>query len=385
MLKPISVSQLNSYVANIIGTDPVLIKLVVSGEITYYKKHSSGHIYLTLSDPDASINCTIFSNVACMLENEFSVGDKVIVSGRLSVYEKRGSYSINISTIEKEGIGDLTRNFEKTKNKLFKEGLFNDRNKLPIPKFSLKIGVITSDTGAAVKDIEKTVKGKNKYAELIIFPCLVQGEKAVASICETIDAVSSEYSDFLDCLIIGRGGGSPEDLAVFNAEEIARSIYRCRIPIISAVGHEIDYTIADFVADKRAATPTAAAEIATFNYDEVIKEIIDIKEKIIDSYIETIENKKKSCMDYVENITFVFDSILEQRKSLIDEFKIFLEENNPEKVLKKGYAIINSVNDDNLITSYKMLKDGEKYTTQFSDGKVAFMISDLERIETDEK
>ena len=257
--KYITISQINQYLKMLFDTNEHLQKIYLKGEISNFKRHSSGHLYLTLKDDASRINAVMFKSSAAKLTFNPEDGQNVLVEGRVSVYPAGGNYQVYIDKMMVDGLGNLYVEFEKLKQKLHAEGLFATSHKRPLPKFPMKIGIITAPTGAAIKDIISTIKRRFPICETILFPSLVQGAQAKDDIVKNI--IQAQDYD-LDLLIVGRGGGSIEDLWAFNEEKVARAIYNSKIPVISAVGHEIDYTIADYVADKRAPTPTGAAEMA---------------------------------------------------------------------------------------------------------------------------
>ena len=254
-----SITELNSYIKEILDNNIYLNKVYLKGEISNFKNHTRGHLYFTLKDETSRLNAVMFQNNAKTLSFVPEDGMNVLVTGRISAYPASGSYQVYVEEMTLDGLGNLYIEFEKLKEKLFKEGLFNKDHKKPIPRFPERIGVITADTGAAVRDIMSTIKRRYPLCEVILFPTLVQGEFAAPNIVKQIE-VADTYN--CDVLIVGRGGGSIEDLWAFNEEIVARAIYNAETPIISAVGHEPDFTIADFVADLRAPTPTGAAEMA---------------------------------------------------------------------------------------------------------------------------
>ena len=257
--KYLNVSELNNYIKNILDNDTFLNRIYLKGEISNFKSHTRGHLYFTLKDDLARINAVMFQSNTRSLKFVPEDGMKVMVKGRVSAYPTSGSYQIYVETMELDGLGNLYIEYEKLKEKLYKEGLFNKEHKKPIPRFPTKIGIVTADTGAAVRDIMSTIKRRYPLCEAILFPTLVQGGEAAPNIVKQIE-VADQFG--CDILIVGRGGGSIEDLWAFNEESVARAIYNAKTPIISAVGHEPDFTIADFVADLRAPTPTGAAEMA---------------------------------------------------------------------------------------------------------------------------
>lgn len=258
-----SVTQVNSYIKNMFTQDFLLRRLSVKGEVSNCKYHTSGHIYFTLKDGGGTLSAVMFAGQRKGLKFRMSEGQQVVVKGTVDVYERDGKYQLYASEIELAGRGDLFLQFEKLRNELEEMGMFDARYKQEIPRFAGKVGIVTAPTGAAVRDIINISKRRNPYVQLVLYPALVQGERAGDSIVKgikTLDAMD------LDVLIVGRGGGSIEDLWAFNEEKVARAIFACRTPVISAVGHETDVTIADYVADLRAPTPSAAAELAVFEY-----------------------------------------------------------------------------------------------------------------------
>ena len=255
-----TVSQANDYIANMFAQDYMLKRIQVSGEVSNCKYHTSGHIYFTLKDSGGTLSAVMFRSNAAGLSFVIQNGDKLVVSGSIEVYKAGGSYSLHAAKIEKQGQGDLYEKYLKLKKELEEMGLFADEYKQPLPRYAQRIGIVTAKTGAAIKDIINISKRRNPYVQLILYPAIVQGERAVPSIIKGIKMLDSMN---LDVIIVGRGGGSIEDLWAFNDENVARAIFAARTPIISAVGHETDFTIADFVADLRAPTPSAAAELAT--------------------------------------------------------------------------------------------------------------------------
>lgn len=271
------VSALNNYIKLIIDDNSFLHKVYIKGEISNFKHHMSGHLYFTLKDEESRINAIMFRNKTIDLKFTPEDGKKVLVSGRVSCYPAQGTYQVYVDQMEEDGLGNLYLKYEELKRKLEQEGLFDAKHKKPIPKYPITIGIVTASTGAAIKDILSTIKRRYPICKTILFPALVQGENAAADIVKQIK--KAEEFD-LDTLIVGRGGGSIEDLWAFNEEIVARAIYECRIPIISAVGHDIDYTISDFVADLRAPTPTGAAEMAVPTTIEVNDKILSLTEQL---------------------------------------------------------------------------------------------------------
>ena len=296
-LKPVTVGQLNSYISRVLKTDPILSSVSVTGEISNLKFHGSGHVYFTLKDATSKINCFLSAANLKNIISPLEEGLEIIAQGNISVYERGGYYSLNLRTIDVNGEGQLSVKFEKLKKALESEGLFDGKYKKPLPSFPKKIAVVTSPTGAAVKDIIRTVTAKNNYTDILICPVLVQGPGAAGEISSMIDYLNTR--DDIDIIIAGRGGGSMEELWAFNEEITARSIFASRIPVISAVGHETDFTIADFAADFRAATPTGAAEMAVPDTERLYDNITELKNRIQSD----ISYRLSSCNDRVEALS----------------------------------------------------------------------------------
>jgi len=386
--KYLTVSVLTKYLKHKFDTDEHLRCVFIKGELSNFKFHTSGHLYFSIKDENSKINAIMFSNNAKKLTFKPADGTKVLIMGRVSIYETTGNYQIYVEEMQEDGVGNLYIAFEKLKEQLSKEGLFNPEHKLKIPKIPHKIGVITAPTGAAIKDIISTLKRRFPICEIILFPSLVQGENAASDIVKKIELAKS-YN--LDLLIVGRGGGSIEDLWPFNEEIVARAIYNCQIPTISAVGHEIDFTIADFVADLRAPTPTGAAEMAVPNINDVIKHIEQLKIRTNESLFKNI-NYKKLMLDAIKN-SFVLKNPLilyENKKQRLDmyyekienilKFKLGdaknkysiildkLELLNPIYTLKRGYSV--TYLSGKVITDVKKLKEKDEINIKLSKGSV---------------
>ena len=265
-----TVSQVTAYIRNMFTQDFALNRISIRGEVSNCKYHTSGHIYFTLKDGGAQIAAVMFAGQRKGLDFELREGQEVTVSGTVDVYERDGRYQLYAKEITREGKGDLFRQFEKLRNELEEMGMFDSCYKQPIPKYVRKVGIVTAGTGAAIRDIMNISARRNPYVQLILYPALVQGEQAKYSIAKGIETLDRMG---LDVLIVGRGGGSIEDLWAFNEEMVARAIFNCTTPVISAVGHETDVTIADYVADLRAPTPSAAAELAVFDYSQFVEQV----------------------------------------------------------------------------------------------------------------
>ncbi len=374
-LKPITVTQLNHYISRVLTTDPLLGNLTVTGEISNLKYHSSGHLYFSISDENSKINCFFPAQYARGLHYELGDGLAVIIHGYLNVYKKGGTYTLFIRSIEIAGEGNLAMAFQMLKEKLDAEGLFDPAHKKPIPRFPRRIGIVTSNTGAAVRDIIKIIESRTSLTDMIVFPVLVQGSEAAADIAATIDMINRDFDD-IDTLIVGRGGGSMEDLWAFNEEIVARAIYRSRIPVISAVGHEIDFTIADFVADRRAETPTAAAEMAVPN----IRELMQRAESWQNSLMADLKKKVSYADLRAEKLFAEMRHVLQGRVNAyrheLESCRLLLDENHPYRVLRKGYAVLEDAAGRNL-ASIGDLRDGQSYRLKLKDGSATFRVTEL--------
>ena len=366
-IKPVSVSMLNEYIGKLISTDPLLCNVVVKGEITSIKYHGTGHIYFSISDNKSKINCFLAKQRAMNLTEMLSDGDEVILTGSVSVYQKGGYYSLNVTGIEIEGEGALAAEFAKIKARLEKEGLFDSKHKKRLPEFPKHIGVVTSETGAAVKDILAIIQARTKLTNVSIFPVSVQGDRASSEISHMIDFLSDTRSEDIDLLIVGRGGGSPEDLMGFNSEELARSIYACNIPVISAVGHEIDFTIADFVADVRAETPTSAAELAVPDMKLLYERINKLHEDISLNLSNRLVYDDIRIKNIYDSISHILTNKIQSYENTLNRLALLLSENNPRAILERGYSIL-SDEKGMPIANVSKLKIEASYKLNLSDG-----------------
>lgn len=361
----ITVTQLTRYIKYKIDNDSNLDRVCLKGEISNFKAHSRGHLYFTIKDENTRINAVMFGGNASKLKFTPMDGSKVLIIGKVSVYEATGGYQIYVTDMIEDGIGNLYIEFEKLKKKLELEGLFDPTKKKKIPKIPKKIGIITAPTGAAIKDILSTIKRRWPIAETILFPSLVQGKEAAEDIVKNIN-LTKNFD--LDVLIIGRGGGSIEDMWCFNEEIVARAIYALEIPVISAVGHEIDFTICDFVSDLRAPTPTGAAEMAVPNISDFYNYLNQIYIRLNKSTINIIENKKeklnnlknsyvlKNPLNIYESKEQKFDNLLERlelniiniinlNKDRLHNLKSNYILNNPELIYKNKLDQYNNIMD----------------------------------------
>ena len=393
-----SVSQVNSYIKNMFTQDFVLNSIYIKGEVSNCKYHTSGHIYFSLKDKGGVISGVMFAGNRGGLNFTLKEGQDVIVLGSVSVYEKSGAYQVYAKQIMLDGAGQLYQKYEELKKELEEMGMFDIMYKQPIPKYATKIGICTASTGAAIQDIRNISSRRNPYVQLYLYPAIVQGENAAASIVQGL-----RYLDEMDMdvIIVGRGGGSIEDLWAFNEEAGARTIFNMKTPVISAVGHETDTTIADYVADLRAPTPSAAAELAVFDYNEFKNKLFQYKRTLENKLEREIQKNRILVKNYEARVNYASPkNQLLTKKQYVDElftkmenlFKnkltndkhtlgILAERLNglsPLNKLSNGYAYIT---DDNLhtITSVGQIDVGEKVLLNLKDGKVTSVVEKIEK------
>jgi len=339
--KYMKISDLNTYIKSIFDENPYLKKVYLRGEISNFKNHTRGHLYFTLKDDASRISAVMFYSSAASIKFAPEDGMNVLVEGRISCYPAQGTYQIYVDKMEPDGLGNLYLEFEKLKQKLAAEGLFSEERKKKIPKIPKRVGIITAPTGAAIRDIISTIKRRFPICETILFPALVQGKDAAPDIVKQIKEADSNYN--LDVLIVGRGGGSIEDLWAFNEEIVARAISEAKVPIISAVGHEIDFTIADFVADMRAPTPTGAAEMAVPTVSE-IKNMINSYEIRLNEFISNMIHKNKIRLDAVVSSYILKNplSLYEVKEQKLDGY-IDILNNTINKKLENYNLVLNNL------------------------------------------
>lgn len=396
----LSVKQLNMYVKSLIEGDARLAFVSIKGEISNFKNHfSSGHFYFTLKDNDAAIRCVMFRSYASAVKFRPEDGMEVILTGRVSIYERDGQYQFYAEEMHNAGQGDISVQFEQIKKKLAEEGLFDEESKRPIPKFPENIAVVTSNTGAAVQDIMNILSRRYPLARVIMCPVAVQGELAVPDMVNTLERIYALNN--VDLIIIGRGGGSIEDLWAFNSEALARKIYESPIPVISAVGHETDFTICDFVADLRAPTPSAAAELAVPNSAELKNKI----EKLQSNMCSLLRAKYNYCATRFDAVTASpmlkkpLDALIFDRYEHLDKLseKIFtltekkinerekqfsllssvLETLSPLKVINRGYAVAEA--NGEIVKSIYQVKIGDSLNLRLNDGRLTCQITEKEQ------
>jgi exodeoxyribonuclease VII large subunit len=418
--KPIRVSQLNAYLARLIAADGALSDIAVTGEVSNFKVHGTGHVYFSLKDEASRIDCFLPAGIYRGIGFELKDGAEVVCDGYVNVYEKGGRYSLTIRRLTAKGQGGLSVAFEQLKKKLSEKGYFDEERKKPLPAFPLSIAIVTSDTGAALSDMLKIITSRNNTVDVIIFPTLVQGAGAAEMIASRIRQAGRGYPD-TDVLIVGRGGGSSEDLAAFNEEEVADAIFESVIPVISAVGHETDFTIADFVADRRAETPTAAAMLAAPDTGELAQDVEVIFDHIkhrvsgLASRAElrlrannllalagrlksgmaergahaealytlvrgTVNAKTDRSAEVKELWNRIGKEVLLKTERGLYEARARLERLealDPLRVLARGYAIIED-GDGRTVTRAGAIAGGQCITARFADGRAAAVVSEVE-------
>lgn len=392
-----TVRQVNSYIKNMFAQDFMLNRIYVKGEVSNLKYHTSGHIYFSLKDESGTIACVMFAGSRSGLSFHMEEGQQVVVLGAVSVYERDGKYQLYAREIILDGAGLLYERFEALKKELEEMGMFAAEYKQPIPRYARTIGVVTAPTGAAIRDIINVAKRRNPFVQILLYPALVQGDGAVSSIVKGIHMLEEKQ---VDVMIVGRGGGSIEDLWAFNEEAVARAIFDCRVPVISAVGHETDTTIADYVADLRAPTPSAAAELAVQKIDDV-KELLSnyqnrnklaLKKKLQLMRLEYEKcmtkqvftnplqkiNEQYMVLDMkVKKLQNSISNKIKEEKTKYVKSVAKLDALSPLKTLARGYSIVSLDNekDKDVIISAKQLKKDDKINVKFADGDVKAIIS----------
>ena len=394
--KAITVTQLNEYLKNLFAADRNLQNVCVSGEISNFKRHSSGHLYFTLKDEESVISAVMFRGDAMKLRFRPESGMKVLLLGRVSLYPKSGQYQIYVSAMQPDGIGSLYMAFEQLKERLYKMGLFDPAAKQALPRYPKKIALITSPTGAAVRDMIRVLRHRYPICDVLVCPVKVQGEGAAEEVAAMIDYVNEH--DLADLIITGRGGGSLEDLWAFNEEIVAHAIYESEIPIISAVGHEPDFTIADYVADLRAPTPTGAAEMAVPTIMEInnmlnqytIRLNKHIKNTVNNSFIKLrslknnyvlknplalYETKEQKLDNYIDILNKVIDNNLKDKKHQYSIIINTLKLVNPLGLLEKGYSLVKK--NGQLINDVSDLKENDLIDVKLYKGNLKAEIREV--------
>lgn len=401
MIKNIySVAQVNNYIKNMFAQDFMLRRISVSGEVSNCKYHTSGHIYFTIKDGGSALNAIMFAGNRRGLSFPMQDGDHVVVTGSIEVYERDGRYQIYAREIERAGLGDLYLRYEALKKELEEMGMFAQEYKKPIPRYATRIGIVTSPTGAAICDIRNISARRNPYVQLILYPALVQGEGAAESIVNGIHALDAMG---LDVLIVGRGGGSIEDLWAFNEEIVARAVFECQTPVISAVGHETDTTIIDYVADRRAPTPSAAAELAVFDYEAFQERILGCRQRlyrVMQSEIRAarsrreqlgvrlgylnpqvqLNQKKQYGLQLEERLTQQMGLLLQGKKQQLSLLAERLDGLSPVKRLGQGYSFVQDEAGKNIRKTDQVQKD-DSLMIYVTDGRIQARVESVEKLE----
>ena len=391
-----TVSQVNMYIKNMFVRDYALRQLRVKGEISNCKYHSSGHIYFTIKDQSSQLSCVMFATYTRGLAFRMKEGQSVIVSGNISVYERDGKYQMYAMSVTQDGVGKLYEEYEKLKKRLLAEGLFDDSKKKKIPRFAQKIGVVTAQTGAVIQDIRNVSNRRNPYVQIILYPAKVQGKDAHQTIIKGLQYF--EKTD-VDIVIIGRGGGSIEDLWEFNQEELAYAIAACTKPVISAVGHETDTTIADYAADLRAPTPSAAAELAVFSYrdyeialqeyrytlNRYMENVLQIKRLQLKQYEtvlshaspkDLIAQRRLFLAECADRMTYLIEQKILSAKHQLALYAEELKGLSPLQKLQDGYSYVETAQGKN-VNQVKNLTKGEILTVKMTDGQAKVSVEEI--------
>ncbi|MBE5890512.1 MAG: exodeoxyribonuclease VII large subunit [Lachnospiraceae bacterium] len=391
-----SVAQLNKYVKNMFAQDFMLNHISIKGEVSNCKYHSTGHIYFTLKDQSGTLSCVMFRGNRSGLNFQMKEGDKVIVTGNVDVYEKTGSYQLYAKEIQLDGAGNLYLQFEALKKQLQEMGMFAEEYKQPIPKYARTVGIVTAKTGAAIQDIRNVASRRNPGVQLILYPATVQGEGAAETIVAGIEALD-RYG--VDVIIVGRGGGSIEDLWAFNEEIVARAIFECKTPIVSAVGHEVDWTIADYVSDYRAPTPSAAAEICVFELALAQQNLMQYQirmERVLRHHISTIREKllfhskritllspqhkmqemARRLSDLYDKMRYSIENRFKDRRNRLMLLAKSLESNSPLRKMESGFAYVEDAKERRLV-SVSDVKKGDTLAIHLKDGKIDATIDEV--------
>ncbi len=393
-----SVSEVNNFIKQLLASTPILSSIMVRGEISNFKCYASGHCYFTLKDASSALKCVMFRSQAQHLRFQPVNGLSVIASGNIAVYERDGVYQLYVDSLAPEGKGDLALAYEQLKNRLAAEGLFAKERKKALPKFPKKIGVVTSLSGAVLRDIYHVTKRRWPAVQLVLYPVQVQGEFSAKQVALAIEFFNTKYA--VDVMIVGRGGGSMEDLWSFNEEVVVRAIAASKIPIISAVGHETDFSLADFAADVRAATPSQAAELAVPDRDELKRYVVRMQRQLAQMARRELNERRLRLQACQKNKLLQRPELLladrrQRLDNLISKLRQCLDENitvknhqlslaleklsvlNPAKTLQRGFALVE--HGGKIVTRVQEVKKGDKLQLTFSDGKVSVVAADVTR------
>ncbi len=399
-----SVSQVNSYIRNLFAQDFALNRISIKGEVSNCKYHTSGHIYFTLKDGSSAISAVMFAGQRKGLNFQMRDGQQVVASGNVDVYERDGKYQLYAREITLDGAGDLFKRFEALRDQLEEMGMFDAQYKRPIPRYARRVGIVTASTGAAVRDIMNIARRRNPFVQLVLCPAQVQGEQAKYSIVKAIKTLDNME---LDVLIVGRGGGSIEDLWAFNEEIVARAIFACKTPVISAVGHETDVTIADYVADMRAPTPSAAAELAVFDYRQFAEQIEGYRQALIRSVQRQAERTRYRVGEYhyrlgLKDPQKLLDDKRQRAIEIEDKMNRLIKEQilenrhrlailsgrlsgmSPLEKLSQGYGFV-SGQDGKKVVSIRQVKPDDQIFVYVQDGKITAQVKSAEEAYTDSR
>ena len=371
-----SVSEVNQYLKQLLESQSDLHHIPVLGEVSNFKRYASGHCYFTLKDEKSALKCVMFKSSAARLSFEPQNGEKVIALGSISVYERDGAYQLYVTAMRRQGVGDLMQAYEALKEKLTKEGLFDESRKKPLPRLPRAIGIITSPSGAAVHDIITVSRRRNKGVKLILYPVKVQGEEAAGEIVRAIDFFHRHH--LADLLIVGRGGGSIEDLWAFNEEPVVRAIAASKIPIISAVGHETDFTLSDFAADARAATPSQAAEIAVIDVAAYRNGIAFYWDKAAKLLEKEIHENAQLADSLQQELTQAMAAELDAKKHRLSLMAAKLSALSPLTVLSRGYSITTTAG-HRAVQGVSDVSVGDTIRTTVADGTISSVVSGIEK------
>ena len=395
----VTVTQLNEYVKSLLGVDPLLRGLSLRGEISNFKRPSSGHLYFSLKDAQSVIRCVMFRQNAYSLQFAPRDGMQVVLNGYVSVYTRDGQYQFYCEGMQADGVGALYQQFERNKARFAEEGLFDEAHKRPLPLLARRIGVVTSPTGAVIRDIIRVSHRRNPSVDILLVPCKVQGEGAAESICRGIRALNAQD---VDVIIVGRGGGSLEDLWAFNEESVVRAVYASRIPVISAVGHETDFALSDFAADVRASTPSNAAELAVLDVRDAMQHLDSLASALHAAAMHQVELKEKRLAALREraalrNAHLLFDrqlAALGEKRRQLDQSALSavnlrstelahltarLRSLDPEQVLRRGYALARIAGET--VTRAGQAKEGDALTVRVSDGRIHAIVTRTEDLQ----
>lgn len=391
----LSVREITAYIKHLLEQDPVLQEVVVRGEVSNFTRHSSGHLYFSLKDADSTLSCVCFRNAASRLRFAPDNGAKIVAWGSITVYEKGGRYQLLVTYAQPDGEGDLAAALEQLKARLEAEGLFAPERKRPLPAFPRAIGLITSPTGAAVADLVSVLNRRYPLCRVVIIPTTVQGAAAVESICNSLARANREPE--LDLLIVARGGGSLEDLWCFNEEQVARAVFGSRLPVISAVGHETDVTVCDLVADLRAPTPSAAAELAVPDTRELQRQLAELGRGLAGGLQEHINQRRQRLAqlaaqpvwrrprmlleqraqrldDAAGTLKLGLKHTLREKEIALDRCRLSLAALSPLAVLQRGYAIVRRPAEETVVCSVQEVAAGERLRVTLSDGDLSVMV-----------